>query len=83
MRAINQSAERASTHEPSVRGRLQALRKYGNFALAYSATFQPGLDYFWGEQGFLAYKRVASTAFVLSNPVAPIGRCEELRTPEQ
>ena len=30
--------------------RLRALREYGNFALAYSATFQPGLDYF-GERG--------------------------------
>jgi hypothetical protein len=29
--------------------RLRALRKYGNFALAYSAAFQPGLDYFGGE----------------------------------
>ncbi|MGA9893177.1 MAG: DUF2156 domain-containing protein [Xanthobacteraceae bacterium] len=78
MRAIIRSEERASSHKPLERGRLQALRKYGNFALAYSATFQPGLDYFWGEQGFLAYKQVASTAFVLSNPVAPIGRCEDL-----
>ena len=78
MRAIIRSAESASSYEPSEGGRLRALRKYGNFALAYSATFQPGLDYFWGEQGFLAYKRVASTAFVLSNPVAPISRCEDL-----
>jgi lysylphosphatidylglycerol synthetase-like protein (DUF2156 family) len=58
--------------------RLRALRKYGNFALAYSATFQPGLDYFEGEEGFLAYKQVGSTAFVLANPLAPIGACEDL-----
>jgi lysylphosphatidylglycerol synthetase-like protein (DUF2156 family) len=58
--------------------RLRALRKYGNFALAYSATFQPGLDYFGDEEGFLAYKQVGSTAFVLSNPLAPIGGCEDL-----
>jgi lysylphosphatidylglycerol synthetase-like protein (DUF2156 family) len=58
--------------------RLPALREYGNFALAYSATFQPGLDYFGDDQGFLAYKQVGSTAFVLSNPVAPIGACEDL-----
>jgi hypothetical protein len=64
--------------DPSEKVRLQALRKYGNFALAYSATFQPGLDYFGGEEGFLAYKQVGSTAFVLSNPLAPIGRCEDL-----
>ena len=55
-----------------------ALREYGNFALAYSATFQPGLNYFGGEEGFLAYKQVGTTAFVLSNPLAPIASCEDL-----
>jgi lysylphosphatidylglycerol synthetase-like protein (DUF2156 family) len=54
------------------------LREYGNFALAYSATFQAGLDYFGDEEGFLAYKQVGSTAFVLANPLAPIGDCEDL-----
>jgi lysylphosphatidylglycerol synthetase-like protein (DUF2156 family) len=58
--------------------RLRALREYGNFALAYSATFQPGMDYFTGGEGFLAYKQVGSTAFVLANPLAPIGGCEDL-----
>ncbi|HWO33508.1 MAG TPA: DUF2156 domain-containing protein, partial [Candidatus Acidoferrum sp.] len=38
----------------------------------------PGLDYFGSEEGFLAYKQVGSTAFVLSNPLAPIGGWEEL-----
>jgi lysylphosphatidylglycerol synthetase-like protein (DUF2156 family) len=60
------------------KGRLRVLREYGNFALAYSATFQPGLDYFGGEEGFLAYKQVGSTAFVLSNPLVPVGGCEDL-----
>jgi lysylphosphatidylglycerol synthetase-like protein (DUF2156 family) len=59
-------------------GRLRVLREFGNFALAYSATFQPGLDHFGGEEGFLAYKQVGSTAFVLSNPLAPIGGWEDL-----
>ena len=54
------------------------MQQYGNFALAYSATFQPDMDYFGNEQGFLAYKPVGSTAFVLSNPVAPIDGCEDL-----
>jgi lysylphosphatidylglycerol synthetase-like protein (DUF2156 family) len=58
--------------------RLWALREFGNFALAYSATFQTGLDYFGSEEGFLAYKQVGSTAFVLANPLAPIGACEDL-----
>src|ERR1700727_3560067 len=58
--------------------RLRALRDHGNFALAYSATFQPGLDDFGDEEGFLAYKQVGRTAFVLSDPLAPIGSCEDL-----
>jgi len=58
--------------------RLRALRQYGNFALAYSAAFQPGLNYFGSEEGFLAYKQVGSTAFVLSNPLAPIDCYEDL-----
>jgi len=58
--------------------RLRAFHQYGNFALAYSATFQPGLNYFGSEAGFLAYKQVGSTAFVLSNPVTPVDCCEDL-----
>jgi lysylphosphatidylglycerol synthetase-like protein (DUF2156 family) len=58
--------------------RLRALREYGNFALAYSATFQAGLHYFCGEEGFIAYKQVGSTAFVLANPLAPIGTWEDM-----
>jgi phosphatidylglycerol lysyltransferase len=69
---------RASSDQPSEKVRFRALRKFGNFALAYSAAVQPGLSYFGGEEGFLAYKQVGSTAFVLSNPLAPTGRCEDL-----
>jgi lysylphosphatidylglycerol synthetase-like protein (DUF2156 family) len=58
--------------------RLRALRNYGNFALAYSAAFQAGLEYFGDEEGLLAYKQVGSTAFVLANPLAPLGGCEDL-----
>jgi lysylphosphatidylglycerol synthetase-like protein (DUF2156 family) len=58
--------------------RLRVLREHGNFALAYSATFQPGLEYFGDAEGFLAYKQVGSTAFVLSNPVAPTRGYEHL-----
>jgi lysylphosphatidylglycerol synthetase-like protein (DUF2156 family) len=50
--------------------RLRALREYGDFALAYSAAFQPGLDYFGDEEAFLAYKQVGSTALS--------GDCEDL-----
>ncbi len=58
--------------------RLRALREFGNFALAYSATFQPGLNYYGGEKGFLAYKQVGRSAFVLANPLAPSSGCEDL-----
>ncbi len=78
MRTNGRGALRAVSCEPSASARLQALRRHGNFALAYSAAFQPGLEYFGDEEGFLAYKQVGSTAFVLSNPVAPSGRCEDL-----
>jgi lysylphosphatidylglycerol synthetase-like protein (DUF2156 family) len=50
--------------------RRSLLRQHGNFALAYSVTFQPGLEHFGDEAGFLSYKTIGSTALVLSNPVA-------------
>ena len=78
MCTIRRGKASASSDQPTEKMRLWALREYGNFPLAYSATFQPGLDYFGGEEGFLAYKQVGSTAFVLSNPLAPIGGCEDL-----
>ena len=78
MRALHRPKCDLLAERVSEDARLRALRDYGNFALAYSATFQPGLDYFGGEDGFLAYKQVGSTAFVLSNPLAPIDGCEDL-----
>ncbi len=68
----------ASAATVSSRDRLQALRQHGNFALAYSAAFQSGMEYFGDADGFLAYKQVGATAFVLSNPVAPTNGCETL-----
>ena len=58
--------------------RLRLVQQHGNFALAYSATFQPDMNHFGDEDGFLAYKQVGSTAFVLSDPVAPRGHRENL-----
>ena len=49
---------------------LALLRQHGSFPQAYSATFQPGLEHFGDERGFLAYKMVWGTAMVLANPVA-------------
>jgi lysylphosphatidylglycerol synthetase-like protein (DUF2156 family) len=78
VRALSRSMHTPPTGCLSGKLRLRALRKYGNFALAYSATYQEGLEYFGDQEGFLAYKQVGSTAFVLANPLAPIDGCEEL-----
>lgn len=58
--------------------RLGLLERYGSFAIAYSAAFQPGLAHFGDEHGFLAYKKVGKTAFVLADPIADQGRHEAL-----
>jgi len=58
--------------------RRALLHQYGSFALAYSAAFQPGLSYFGDHDGFLSYKMVGRTAFVLSNPLADAVRCQAL-----
>ena len=78
MTALNRPKSDLRTECVTEKQRLIALREHGNFALAYSATFQAGLDHFGGEDGFIAYKQVGSTAFVLSDPIAPIGGCERL-----
>ena len=78
MRASLRTGAALSSDTLSEKLRFRMLQEYGNFALAYSATFQPSMEYFGGEGGFLAYKQVGSTAFVLANPLAPISSCEDL-----
>ena len=51
--------------------RVALLRQHGTFSQAYSATFQPGLEHFGDERGFIAYTKIWGTAMVLSNPMAP------------
>lgn len=51
--------------------RQRALERHGGFVLAYSVAHQPGLMRFGDERGFLAYKMVGRTAFVLADPLAP------------
>jgi lysylphosphatidylglycerol synthetase-like protein (DUF2156 family) len=58
--------------------RRALLCRHGNFALAYSVAFQPGLSYFGDCDGFLSYKMVGRTAFVLSDPLADANRCQPL-----
>lgn len=59
---------------PSPQARLDALRRHGSFALAYSAAFQLGMRHFGDHAGFLAYRMVGQTAYVLGDPLAP---CEQ------
>lgn len=61
----------AGDHEPDFVARQQALERHGGFVLAYSVAHQPGLKRFGNECGFLAYKMVGQTAFVLADPLAP------------
>ena len=50
--------------------RLDLLERHGSFALAYSVAFQPGLSHFGDSRGFLSYRMVGGTAFVLADPLA-------------
>jgi lysylphosphatidylglycerol synthetase-like protein (DUF2156 family) len=51
--------------------RIALLRQHGAASQSYSATFQPELEHFGDDRGFLAYKKVGRTALVLSDPIAP------------
>ncbi len=46
------------------------MREHGSFGYAYAATFQPDLERFSDERGFLAYRTVGGTTLVLSDPIA-------------
>lgn len=69
------SVEKADVTEVA---RRALLEQNGGFAIAYSVAFQPDLDHFGDETGFLSYKMVGRTAFVLADPVAPPARWEPL-----
>jgi lysylphosphatidylglycerol synthetase-like protein (DUF2156 family) len=60
--------------------RIALLRQHGTASEAYSATFQPGLEHFGDERGFIAYKKVGRTAFALSDPIAPLENIPDLIT---
>src|SRR5882757_8353347 len=71
-REIRRIAPSAMPASPSFDRRLSLVRQYGTFTLAYTAAFDEGLEYFGSDDGFLAYKMVGGTAFVLADPVGPI-----------
>ena len=58
--------------------RLAALRRHGDFTLAYNAAAQPGLEYFRHGGGFLAFKAAGGTRFALGDPVAAPGAAPDL-----
>lgn len=58
--------------------RLDLLKQYGSFPIAYSAAFQPNLCHFGDQQGVIAYKKVGGTAFVLADPIAHTDRHEAM-----
>ncbi len=52
--------------------RITPLRKYGSNALAYS-TLQPGLEYFFSDDGYIAFSRFGTmrrSVHVLGDPIA-------------
>lgn len=65
-------------HPISEDDRRALLEAHGNFALAYSVTFQPDLERFGDSAAFLAYRMVGRTAYVLADPLAPPERHAEL-----
>lgn len=49
--------------------RLQLVRQFGTFTQAYSTAVQPGLEYFWHGEAYLAFRRKWGIACVLADPV--------------
>lgn len=50
--------------------RYTLMRRFGTSGLSYAATVQEALEYFGDQRGFIAFKRVGRTSFVLSDPIA-------------
>ncbi|KQS64084.1 hypothetical protein ASG39_12935 [Rhizobium sp. Leaf371] len=60
--------------------RLELLRKYGDFSVAYSTYAQPDLQYFGDAEGYIAYATKMGHTFVLGDPVAdPARRADYIR----
>ena len=68
----------AGLPEPTRAQRYAALRRHGDFTLAYSTAAQPGLRHFGDERGYLAYESKWGYTFALGDPVAAPDRRAEL-----
>ena len=62
----------------SLDGRMDLLRKFGDFSVAYSTATQPLLEYVGDEHGFIAFRRRWGLAFALGDPVCAPDRREKL-----
>src|SRR6187551_3199132 len=50
--------------------RLELVRRYGDFSLAYSTAVQKDLSYFGDAEGYIAFGSNMGSAFALADPVA-------------
>ena len=51
--------------------RLALVRQFGTFTQAYSTAVQDGIEHFWHEGCYLAYRKKWGVACVLADPVGP------------
>jgi phosphatidylglycerol lysyltransferase len=51
--------------------RMDLVRQYGDFTIAWSTAVQPGLKYYGNEHGYLAFASGWGIDFALGDPVAP------------
>ncbi|MGN6550827.1 MAG: phosphatidylglycerol lysyltransferase domain-containing protein [Pararhizobium sp.] len=64
----------------SLEERLDAVRRHGDFSIAYSSAVQNGLSYFGDARGYIAFAAKMGTIFALGDPVAaPQDRAELIR----
>lgn len=50
--------------------RLAAVRRHGDFSIAYSSAVQNGLSYFGDARGYIAFAAKMGTIFALGDPIA-------------
>jgi len=68
--------EQELRENPDLEGRMELIRIYGDFPMAYS-TLQPEMEYYdWrGGEGFIAYLKRGKNHVVLANPVTEKKAC--------
>ena len=59
------------TKDDEQQQRLALVRRFGTFTQAYSTAVQAGLEHFWHDEAYLAYRRKWGVTCVLADPVGP------------